>query len=133
VTPRRVLVLCTGNSARSQLAEAIFRAEGGTRVEVASAGSDPRVAVHPLAIEVARDLLGLDLAGQVPKPVARFQGERFDVVITVCDQAAERCPIFPGAPERLHWSFPDPATREEFEAVALALRERIRALLRRPG
>jgi protein-tyrosine-phosphatase len=129
VTPRRVLVLCTGNSARSQLAEAIFRAEGGKHLEVASAGSDPKGAIHPLAIEVARDLLGLDLARQRPKPVSDFQDQRFDVVVTVCDHAAERCPVFPGAPERLHWSLPDPATRQDFEAVALALRERIRAYL----
>lgn len=127
--PLRVLVLCTGNSARSQLAEALFRAEGGARVQVESAGSDPRPAIHPLAVEVARDVLGLDLAGQFPKSVARYAGERFDVVVTVCDHAAERCPVFPGAPERAHWSLPDPDGRQAFEDVARELRSRVRTFL----
>ena len=127
--PLRVLVLCTGNSARSQLAEAIFRAEGGESVQVESAGSDPRPAIHPLAVEVARDVLGLELATQHPKPVTRFSGERFDVVITVCDHAAERCPVFPGAHERVHWSLPDPLTRPEFETVARELQTHVRQFL----
>ena len=126
---RRVLVLCTGNSARSQLAEALFRAEGGDRVEVESAGSDPRPEIHPMAHGVAREVLGLDLAGQSPKPVSRFAGQRFDLVVTVCDHAAEACPVFPGAPARLHWSLPDPKTRRDFEEVAVDLRGRIRHLL----
>ena len=132
MTPLRILVLCTGNSARSQLAEAIFRAQGGDRVRVASAGSDPRPSVHPLAIEVARDVLGLDLTEHRPKPVSRFLGESFDVVITVCDQAAEACPLFPGAPERVHWSLPDPATRRDFEQVAGELHKRIKEFLAQP-
>lgn len=125
MSPLRVLVLCTGNSARSQLAEAILRAEGGDRVQVESAGSDPKAEVHPLAVEVARDVLGLDLAGHQPKPVSRFVGQHFDVVITVCDNAAEACPVFPGAPERVHWSLPDPTDRPSFERVAGELRTRI--------
>ena len=136
-TPLRLLVLCTGNSARSQLAEALFRAEGGAVVEVESAGSDPKPEIHPMARRVARETLGLTLDGQFPKAVDRFTRERFDVVITVCDGAAERCPVFPGAPVRIHWSLPDPAaasgSEEEvhraFEEVARDLRERIRAFL----
>jgi protein-tyrosine-phosphatase len=129
VKPLRVLVLCTGNSARSQLAEALFRAEGRGRIEVESAGSDPKPAIHPLAVEIAREVLGLDLAGQYPKPVTRFSQERFDVVITVCDHAAEGCPVFPGAPERVHWSLPDPLDRPAFDSVARTLRSRVREFL----
>ena len=127
--PLRVLVLCTGNSARSQLAEALFRAEGGEGLEVESAGSHPRAAVHPLAVEVAREVLGLDLGGHRPKPLTQFLGDRFDVVVTVCDDAAESCPVFPGAPERVHWSLPDPVDRQGFEEVARALRLQVRAFL----
>jgi protein-tyrosine-phosphatase len=129
VTPLRVLVLCTGNSARSQLAEAILLAEGGDRVQVASAGSHPKPSLNPLAVEVARDVLGLDLKDQEPKPVSRFLDQPFDVVITVCDDAAESCPLFPGGPERVHWSLPDPRTRADFQATALELRSRIREFL----
>jgi protein-tyrosine-phosphatase len=127
--PLRVLVLCTGNSARSQLAEAILRGEGGDRVLVESAGSDPKASVNPLAVEVAHDVLGLDLSGHRPKPVSQFIGQSFDVVITVCDRAAEACPVFPGAPERVHWSLPDPTDRRGFEDVARELRTRIEAFL----
>lgn len=127
--PLRVLVLCTGNSARSQLAEAILRAQGGERIDVESAGSYPKSSVNPLAVEVARDVLGLDLTGHRPKPVSRFVGQDFDVVITVCDDAAESCPIFPGAPERVHWGLPDPQTPSDFERVAGELRTRIRGFL----
>jgi arsenate reductase len=141
VTPLRILVLCTGNSARSQLAEALFRAEGGDRISVESAGSDPKAEIHPMAWRVASEVLGLDLTGQSPKSVARFTGERFDVVVTVCDRAAERCPLFPGAPERVHWSLRDPAVargdeetvRRAFEDVARDLRERIRSFLQASG
>jgi len=129
MTPLRILVLCTGNSARSQLAEAIFRAEGGDRVRVESAGSVPKASVHPLAIEVGRDLFGLDLTAQRPKPVSQFTKDRFDVVVTVCDRAAESCPIFPGAPEPVHWSLPDPVDRQTFEEVARELRSRVREFL----
>ena len=131
--PMRVLVLCTGNSARSQLAEAILRAEGGDRVRVESAGSDPKAVVNPLAVDVARDVLGLDLPAHRPKPVSRLVGEPFDVVITVCDRAAELCPVFPGAPERVHWSLPDPQTRADFEAVGRDLRARIVEFLAQHG
>jgi arsenate reductase len=127
--PLRVLVLCTGNSARSQLAEALFRAEGGEGLEVESAGSHPKPAVNPLAVEVAREVLGLDLTGHRPKPLTQFLGDGFDVVVTVCDDAAESCPVFPGAPERVHWSLPDPVDRQGFEEVARALRSRVRAFL----
>jgi protein-tyrosine-phosphatase len=130
MSPLRILVLCTGNSARSQLAEALFRAEGGDRVHVESAGSDPRSELNPLAIEAAMTVLRLDLAGQYPKPVSDLLGEPFDVVVTVCDRAAGRCPVFPGSPERVHWSLPDPETPEDFAGVARTLRERVREYLR---
>lgn len=129
MTPLRILVLCTGNSARSQLAEAIFRAQGGDAVEVESAGSHPKASVNPLAVEVARDMLELDLSKHRPKPVSQFVGQRFDVVITVCDDAAEACPIFPGAPEHVHWSLPDPVDRRDFEDVARELGEHIEEFL----
>jgi len=129
MTPLRILVLCTGNSARSQLAEAIFRAQGGEGVHVQSAGSVPKPSVNPLAVEVARDMLGLDLSGHRPKPVSQVVDQPFDVVITVCDDAAESCPVFPGAPEHVHWSLPDPVDRQDFEDVTRELGERIEEFL----
>ena len=111
----RVLILCTGNSARSQMAEALLRRVGGTRYEVFSAGTKP-VGVNPLAIEAMREK-GIDISKQRSKSVAEFAGQEFATVITVCDNAAKECPVFPGAPQRAHWNLPDPAavsgTREE--------------------
>jgi len=140
VIPRerlRVLFLCTGNSARSQMAEAILRHLAGGRVVVESAGSDPRPEIHPMAREAVRSLFGLEMEGQHPKPVGGFSGPPFDVVITVCDRAAESCPVFPGAPEVIRWSLPDPAgaaggreaQRAAFENSALELMRRIRSWL----
>lgn len=103
----RVLFLCTHNSARSQLAEALLRHLAGGRVEVFSAGSEPGT-VHPQALAVL-EREGVAAAGLYSKPVTQFVGQHFDYVITVCDRAKESCPIFPGDPERIHWSFPDPA------------------------
>ena len=132
---QRVLFLCTHNSARSQMAEAILRALGGERYEAASAGTEV-TRVHPLAAaEMARR--GIDVSGQRSKHLDELLGERFDTVITVCDNAAESCPVFPGAPERLHWSLPDPSavkgTEAEqaaaFERTADALTARIQDLL----
>ena len=103
----RVLILCTGNSARSQMAEGLLRHMGGTRYEVFSAGTRP-AGVNRFAIEVMREK-GIDISKQRSKSVAEFTGQQFATVITVCDRAAEECPIFPGAPQRAHWSLPDPA------------------------
>ena len=105
--PLRVLFLCTGNSARSQMAEGLLRALVGERMEVYSAGTNPSV-VNPLAIRVMQER-GIDISHHRSKHLSEFLQQPFDVVITVCDHAAERCPLFPGPAKRLHWSFPDPA------------------------
>jgi ArsR family transcriptional regulator, arsenate/arsenite/antimonite-responsive transcriptional repressor / arsenate reductase (thioredoxin) len=104
--PFRVLFLCTHNSARSQLAEGILRARG-ERVEVFSAGSEPG-RIHPLAIRAAATLQ-IDISAQRSKHMGEFSGQKFDYVITVCDRVREACPVFPGDPLMIHWSFPDPA------------------------
>jgi protein-tyrosine-phosphatase len=109
--PLRVLFLCTHNSARSQLAEGILRSIGGDAVEVYSAGTEPS-RVHPDAIRAA-STLGIDISGQSSKHLNEFRGQKFDYVITVCDRARESCPIFPGDPVQIHWSFPDPAAVED--------------------
>jgi protein-tyrosine-phosphatase len=107
--PLRVLFLCTGNSARSQMAEAILRHLGKGAIEVESAGTRPQPEIHPMARDAVRKLLDSDMAGQYPKAIDRFVKQRFDYVITVCDHAAETCPVFPGGAHRIHWSFEDPA------------------------
>ena len=112
----RVLFLCTGNSARSQMAEALLRSVSHGRIEVASAGSHPQDSIHPLALEVMRTTHRLDLAGQHPKHWDLFLGQHFDYVITLCGRAAEVCPVFPGDPERIQWHFDDPAAGEGTEA-----------------
>jgi ArsR family transcriptional regulator, arsenate/arsenite/antimonite-responsive transcriptional repressor / arsenate reductase (thioredoxin) len=104
----RVLFLCTGNSSRSQMAEALARARSGGRVDARSAGSHPKP-LHPNAARVMRDEHGIDLAGQRPKHLSVFAEERFDRVISLCDRVREICPEFPGHPETIHWSIPDPA------------------------
>jgi ArsR family transcriptional regulator, arsenate/arsenite/antimonite-responsive transcriptional repressor / arsenate reductase (thioredoxin) len=104
----RVLFLCTGNSARSQMAEALVRARSGGLVEAHSAGSHPK-ALHPNVIRVMRDEHGIDLAGHRPKHLSVFAQQRFDRVISLCDRVREVCPEFPGDPETSHWSIPDPA------------------------
>jgi ArsR family transcriptional regulator, arsenate/arsenite/antimonite-responsive transcriptional repressor / arsenate reductase (thioredoxin) len=132
---RRVLFLCTHNSARSQMAEGILRHLGGDAVEVWSAGTEPS-RVHPLAIQ-AMEARGIDIRDQRSKAMDELLGDRFDYVITVCDRASEACPVFPGAPERIHWSIPDPAAVEgsdearyqAFDAAAVDLTTRIRYLL----
>lgn len=115
--PVRVLFLCTHNSARSQLAEAILRANGRGRVAVFSAGTEP-AQVHPLAVQAAA-AMNLDLSQHRSKHVAEFAGQTFDYVITVCDRAREVCPLFPGQPQQIHWSFPDPAAVSGSEAAQL--------------
>ena len=111
----RVMFLCTGNSARSQIAEGHLRHLAGDRFEVASAGTEPSV-VNPLAVEVMREV-GIDLSGHRSKPVAEFLGQHFAYLITVCDNAREKCPIFPGAVKRLHWPLADPAAVEGSEEL----------------
>jgi arsenate reductase len=121
---RRVLILCTGNSARSQMAEGLLRHLAGDRFEVFSAGSKPSQ-VNPFAIEAMRQR-GIDISGQRSKHLSEYLDQPFDYVITVCDQAAETCPIFPGKAERIHWSFPDPAAVQGNEAEVLSAFERVR-------
>ncbi len=104
---KRVLILCTGNSARSQMAEGLLRNMAGDRFEIFSAGTHP-VALNPLAVEVLREI-GVDISHHRSKSVDEFTGQQFDSVITVCDNARESCPVFPGAGERIHHNFPDPA------------------------
>lgn len=103
---QRVLILCTGNSARSQMAEGILRDIAGDTFEVESAGVAP-ASVRPEAIEVMREI-GIDISGHLSKSTDVFANEIFDYVITVCDNARESCPVFPGRAERIHWSFDDP-------------------------
>jgi arsenate reductase len=124
MTRRRVLVLCTHNSARSQMAEGLLRALASDRVEVASAGTEA-TCVHPLAIR-AMDELGIELRGHRSKTVDAFLDEPWDVVITVCDSANERCPIFPGHTQRLHWSVEDPSAASGSEEERLAVFRRVR-------
>jgi arsenate reductase len=103
----RVLILCTGNSARSQMAEGLLRQYGGKVFEVVSAGIDPGF-VRPEAIQAMREI-DIDISSHRSKPVDEFLGQPFDYVITVCDNANQRCPLFPGASRRIHWSIEDPA------------------------
>jgi arsenate reductase (thioredoxin) len=109
--PQRVLILCTGNSARSQMAEGILRAIGGESVEVFSAGVKPS-SVRPEAIQAMNEI-GIDISGHRSKSVDEFTGQQFDYVITVCDNAKESCPIFPGKTQRIHQSFEDPPAPSE--------------------
>jgi len=106
--PTRILVLCTGNSARSQMAEGLFRVLGEGKVAVQSAGSVPAATVNPFAVQVMAER-GMDISGQRPKQVDSLLDQPFDYVITVCDNARDACPIFPAQVERIHWSFADPA------------------------
>jgi arsenate reductase len=120
----RVLILCTGNSVRSQMAEGWLRHLAGERFEVFSAGTAPSV-VNPLAIQVMAEV-GIDISRHRSKSVAEFLGQPFDFVITVCDQAAETCPIFPGPAQHIHWSFPDPAAVQGDEEQRLAAFRQVR-------
>jgi arsenate reductase len=117
--PIRVIFVCTGNSARSQMAEALLRREGGARFEVVSAGVSPR-GVNPLTFRALAEV-GIDIAGARAKSVTEYLGQPFDYVITVCDRARESCPVFPGGAETLHWGFDDPAQAEGSEAERLAV------------
>jgi arsenate reductase len=124
----RILILCTGNSARSQMAEGLLRHDGGIAFEVASAGTKPSF-VRPEAIAVMHEI-GIDISGHRSKSVDEFAGQAFDYVITVCDNARESCPVFPAATERLHWSLDDPAAVQGSEEERLAAFRRVRDQLR---
>jgi arsenate reductase len=128
MTKRRVLFLCTGNSARSQMAEGLLRQLAGERFEVASAGTNP-AGLNPLAVEAMRES-GIDISQQRSKSLDLFLDQPFDYVITVCDRAKESCPIFPGAAATAHWSFDDPAVVAGAEAERLAVFRRVREEIR---
>ncbi len=125
--PFRVLVLCTGNSARSQIAEALLATKGTGRVEAASAGSRPATRVNPYAVEVLR-AHGIAWEGRAPKSIDDVAGERYDLVVTVCDNARDACPYFPGAAAQVHWGLPDPADETEPTAARRAFAETYDAL-----
>jgi arsenate reductase len=128
MSKKRVLILCTGNSARSQMAEALLRNNSGERFEVESAGTKASF-VRPEAIAVMKEL-GIDISGHRSKNVSEFEGQHFDYVITVCDNARDTCPVFFGPAEKLHHSFADPAAVQGSEAERLAAFRRVRDQLR---
>jgi arsenate reductase len=121
--PIRVLFVCTGNSARSILAEALLRHHGGERFEVHSAGTEPK-GVNPLTLRVLADA-GIDASFARSKSVTEFLGQSFDYVVTVCDQARQVCPVFPGVHESLHWGYEDPAAVEGRDEERLAAFRRV--------
>ncbi|HKR97195.1 MAG TPA: arsenate reductase ArsC [Candidatus Angelobacter sp.] len=120
----KVLFLCTGNSARSQMAEGLLRHYAGDQYEVFSAGTNP-VGLNPLAVQAMREI-GIDISQQRSKNVAEFYGMDIPYVITVCDRAKESCPIFPGTIKSLHWSFDDPAEAHGSAEERLAVFRRVR-------
>jgi len=124
----RVLFLCTHNSARSQMAEGLLRHLSGGRFEVHSAGTE-QTHVRPQAVAVMGEI-GIDISGQESKTLERYLGEDFEYVVTVCDDANEACPVFPGAKERLHWSFEDPSKTEGTEEERLAKFRQVRDEIR---
>ncbi|MDH3290422.1 MAG: arsenate reductase ArsC [Gemmatimonadota bacterium] len=126
---RRVLILCTGNSCRSQMAEGWVNAELGARWEARSAGTDPAPQVHPLAIRVMREV-GVELEGATPAPIDAYLDSPWDLVVTVCDSARETCPVFPRPVERLHIAFPDPAIAQGTEEQRLAVFREVRDAIR---
>jgi arsenate reductase (thioredoxin) len=132
----RVLILCTGNSARSQMAEGLLRHDAGNVYEVSSAGINP-THVRPEAVAVMREV-GIDISGHRSKSVDEFAGQDFDYVITVCDNAKESCPLFEAKTKRVHWSIEDPAAAvagskdeklQAFRRVRDDLRDRLRSFL----
>ena len=135
----RVLILCTGNTARSQMAEALLRQRGGDRIDAASAGSNPGRRVNPLAVEVLEEI-GIAWGGRAPREIGGLGQERWDLVITVCDNAREACPVMPGARVMAHWGMGDPAAaggtegqrREAFRRARDLLADRIAELLALP-
>ena len=125
---KRVLILCTGNSARSQMAEGLLRHDAGDRFEVESAGTRPS-SVRPEAIAAMQEL-GIDISAHCSKSVEKFAGQSFDYVITVCDSARESCPVFFGPAVQLHRSFEDPAASTGTDTERLAAFRRVRNQLR---
>ena len=127
---QRVLILCTGNSCRSQMAEALWEYLGNGEWESESAGSKPSGYVHPLAIRAMQEL-DIDISTSTSKSLDKFRNEPFDLVITVCNNAQESCPVFPGARQMLHWPFEDPAnatgTDEEQMVFFRRVRDEIKA------
>jgi arsenate reductase (thioredoxin) len=127
-SPMRVLFLCTHNSSRSQMAEGLLRARGGTVYDVFSAGTQPRV-VHPLAIKVMQEM-GIDISDHRAKSLSEFRDQHsMDLVVTVCYEAAEACPYFSNARHQVHWGFPDPSRVEGSEEERLAAFRHIRDLI----
>lgn len=124
-----VLILCTGNSCRSHLAEGILRAAAGDLVEVASAGSKPAGYVHPKSIAVMKEI-GIDISGHTSRHLEEFLGRNVDTVITVCGNAGQACPMFPGQAHRFHWGFDDPAHATGTEEQVLAEFRRVRDQIR---
>jgi len=124
MTKQRILIVCTGNSARSQMAEGLLRHEAGDRFEVASAGTNP-THVRPEAIAAMKEI-GIDISHHRSKSVDEFVGQPLDFVITVCDSAKETCPVFSGDLKRLPWSFDDPSAVEGLEEERKAAFQRIR-------
>jgi arsenate reductase (thioredoxin) len=135
--PLKVLFLCTGNSARSIFGEYLLRRAGGERFDVYSAGAFPTGKVNPYAIRVLKDVYGMDAAAARSKSFEEYDGFEFDFVITVCDNARESCPVWPGQPRVLHWSLPDPALAqgsddeifETFKEVASDIERRIKVFI----
>ena len=124
----RVLILCTGNSCRSQMAEGILRHYGGYKFEVESAGLEPSK-VNETAIKVMKEI-GIDISRQRSKHIKEFLGQHFHYIITVCDKANESCPIFPGSSIRLHWFFPDPPHAKETTEEVLNEFRNVRDMIR---
>ena len=132
MTPEKptLLILCTGNSCRSQLAEGLLRAAAGDLFNVASAGSRPADRVHPMAVAVMREI-GIDISGHSPKHMSEFAALRIETVITVCGNADQACPIFPGQVNRHHWPCEDPALAAGTDEERLAVFRRVRNEMRR--
>lgn len=124
----KILVLCTQNSCRSQIAEGLIRNRYGDRVEVFSAGAQPAVQVHPHAVETLKRR-GIDISSQSPKSVEKFMDDSFDIVITTCDSARATCPFFPGNAEHIHWDIQDPATAKGTPEEILAAFEKTADIL----
>jgi len=135
-----VLFLCTGNSARSQIAEALLATRGKGRFVAMSAGTAPAPAINPLALEVLREL-GINWTGHAPRNIDEVSGAQWDIVITLCDDAKESCPVFPNAPVMVHWGMDDPAAvqgtnakrRLAFRRAALILERRVEFLVSLPS